>query len=203
MSTDVTPIVRLRVAKNPGPDQQRVPLAFTFIKSTESTIPNNLLPPATSPPPSLPSADSSSSPPISPRVLRRRPTNFQDILLFDPTDGVLSLRRCTIELRPKEQGLASAALGATSISLPGMGGAGRLSGSPSTSAGGYGHTRSSSRSRSGLTQMMDVPMELTGRDNIVATWSLQRRWDSKEIRRPLELRSGDGESGGERSGRAE
>lgn len=216
----MSPIVRLRVATTPGPEQQRVPLAFTFIKSTESTLPHNLLPPATSPPPlslglGLASADPGSSPPTSPRPLRRRPTNFQDVLLFDPTDGTLSLRRCTVELHPKEQGLASAAaaLGATSISLPGMGGAGRLSGSPSSSAGagaaagGKGHARSSSRSRAGAgvaqMQMGEVPMELAGRENVVATWSLKRRWDSREVRRPLGLEGRGGGGGGERSGRGE
>ncbi|KAF9463475.1 hypothetical protein BDZ94DRAFT_1258923 [Collybia nuda] len=202
--TDLGPIIRLRVAKALGPEQPRAPLAFTFIKSNESTLPSNLLPSVTAAPSiSTASADSGTSPPTSPRPLRRRPTNFQDILLFDPTDGTLSLRRCTVELRPKEPGLASAALTATSISLPGMGGAGRLSGSPSSSAGGYGHVRSSSRSRSGLTQMMEVPMELTGRDNIVATWALQRRRDSREIRNPLEGRGGDTDYGPERSERGD
>jgi hypothetical protein len=66
--------------------------------------------------------------------------NYQDLLLFDPVDGVLSLRRLVIDKHAVKESIGSGvaasvqALGATSISLPGMGGTGRLSSSPSISA---------------------------------------------------------------------
>jgi hypothetical protein len=56
----------------------------------------------------------------SPSHWRRR-TDFLDILMFDPTDGALSLRRCTVSLRSVEQTLSVPssvpAIGGTSISL--------------------------------------------------------------------------------------
>ena len=55
------------------------------------------------------------------------------------------------------------ALGVTSISLPGMGGAGRLAGSPS---------------RSGGSGVVDPPVtELVAKESTVATWHLQRMTD--------------------------
>ena len=112
----------------------RSPIAFTFIKSTESMLPVTLLPPMTPGvlgPSSLPKSDAGTSEPTSPH--RHRSTNFQDLLVFDPTDGILSLRRIFVDLRPRDQCISvptSVSLGATSVSLPGMGGAGRLGPSP-------------------------------------------------------------------------
>jgi hypothetical protein len=107
------------------------------------------------------------------------------VLLFDSADGVLSLRRFTVEQHPKEPSLPSTVVqasvsAATSISFPGMGGAGRLSVSPS-SAGGSASSRPSA-----LTKMMDTPeLELSAKARVVATWNLQRRRDWGEIKRRL------------------
>ncbi|RDB26504.1 hypothetical protein Hypma_005607 [Hypsizygus marmoreus] len=200
MPTDLSPVVRLRGTAIPVVDQPRVPLSFTFIKSTDSTLPAHLLPQVIGPSAPSVASDASSSPPISPSHCRRRPTNFQDLLLFDPVDGTLSLRRFTVEMRPKEQGLVSS-LGATSISLPGMGGTGRLSGSPSTSVGA-GHVRSSSKSRSGLAQTLEAPpMEMVAKENTVMTWNLRRRWDGVEVKKGLD--GGEGVDDGGRWGRGD
>jgi hypothetical protein len=107
---------------------------------------------------------------------------FQDVLLFDPADGVLSLRRLSLDkhvVREKGLGMAAAAasvqaLGVTSISLPGMGGAGRLALSPSRSGGSGGNKSSTA---------VDPPVtELVAKESIVATWNLQRRTDWVEIK---------------------
>ena len=59
------------------------------------------------------------------------------------------------------------ALGVTSISLPRLGGAGRLARSPSRSGGGG---------------VVDPPVaELVAKESNVATWHLQRRMDWVEI----------------------
>ena len=143
-----------------------------------------LLPPTTPGvlgPSSLPKSDAGTSEPTSPH--RHRSTNFQDLLAFDPTDGILSLRRIFVNLRPRDQGIpvpTSVSLGATSVSLPGMGGAGRLGPSPpppSMRAGG---------AVSSHVQNTEASMDLVGKESVVATWSLQRQQDWREIRRVLE-----------------
>jgi hypothetical protein len=63
------------------------------------------------------------------------------------------------------------ALGVTSISLPGMGGAGRRAGSPS---------------RSGGSGVVDPPVaEHVAKESIVTMWHLQRRTDWVEIKQPI------------------
>ena len=152
------------------------PLAFIFLDPSDVTIPPNLLPTV---------VDPTSSPPLSPRRAQHRSRNYQDVLLFDSADGMLSLRRFTVEQHPKESSLPSTVVqasvsAATSISIPGMGGAGRLSVSPS-SAGASASSRSSA-----LTKMMDTPeLELSAKERVVATWNLQRRRDWGEIKRRL------------------
>ncbi|KAF8890452.1 hypothetical protein BD779DRAFT_1517758 [Infundibulicybe gibba] len=187
LSTEVDPLVRMRPVRYPAPDQPHIPLAFTLIKSSDATLPPNLLPPVSSSPPPRAgtSADTAPSPPISPHGFRR-PMNFQDVLVFDPTDGMLSLRRLTLEGRPKEQGLSVSASvqAATSISFPGMGGAGRLSSSPSSL--GRGRSTMGGRVSSGATLPPDTSVELAAKESIIATWNLQRRGDWAEIRHPLE-----------------
>jgi len=123
--------------------------------------------------------------------------------LFDPTDGTLSLRRCTLELRPKERSAIGmgGALSGTSISLPGMGGAGKLSASPSSKGSGGGSAWKSGAGRSGLTEMMDGGMEMVGRESVVATWSLGMRGEEGEVRKAL-VRSDEGQER-ELAGRAE
>ena len=94
--------------------------------------------------------------------------------MFDPTDGSLSLRRFTLEMRPREQPLSfRAPVPGTSASLPGAGLPARLSGaSPPKTAG----------QPSGLSRMMDTHTELVAKDSVVASWSLKRSMDWREIR---------------------
>jgi hypothetical protein len=131
MPTEVSPVVCLRVQKQPGPIQ--VPLAFTFISPSQPLLPPSLLPPhiqvnTMSTSPLLSISSDSSSPSCHTYLSLQRPASFQDILLFDPTDETLSLWRCMLELRPKDRGtIGMGTFSRTSISLPGMGGAGKLS----------------------------------------------------------------------------
>ncbi|KAF8235718.1 hypothetical protein L208DRAFT_1537069 [Tricholoma matsutake] len=103
------------------------------------------------------------------------PVNFQDILLFDPMDRMLSLWRCSLELRPRDRGtIGIAALSGTSILLPGMGCPGKLSVSPSKSGAGR-----SGSGKSRLTEMMDVQ------------WRWLDMWgEESEVRKPLQNREG-------------
>ncbi|TFK32507.1 hypothetical protein BDQ12DRAFT_692387 [Crucibulum laeve] len=179
LGAEVQSLLRIRV-KKPASHEARTPLSFTFISSTDTTLPSSLRPSAVSA-----AVDVAGSPPLSSRQ-RHIPTNFQDVLVFDPVDGVLSLRRFVLDQRPKEQGITasvSSALGATSISLPGMGGTGRLSSSPSTTGG---NTKISSTKASRLSEMLTSTMELTASENIIATWNVQRQRDWGEIKRALE-----------------
>ena len=155
MPMEVSPIIRLRVQRQLVPTQ--VPLAFTFVNASQSSLPT-LFPPrtqantvGTSPPLSI-SSDSSSPPPRHTSIVSQRPANFQDVLLYDPSDGVLSLRRYLLELKPKDRGtIATGALSGMSILLPKMGSAGKLSVSPLKS--GVGRFGPAGKSR--LTEMMD------------------------------------------------
>ncbi|KAK7039125.1 hypothetical protein VNI00_010310 [Paramarasmius palmivorus] len=209
LSTELSPLVRLRVVRHPGPDQPKVPLAFTFLDSpciAESTMPTNLLPAVISSPSLAPQLSygsassnhtvlSSSSPsarsePISPNrpQASSRPKNYQDVLVFDPTDGVLSLRRIMISAKTRSRessgsilGVGASAAAGISRSLPGMGKlAMSVSVSPNTPSGVHG---------SGPAQTMGAdsgPTDLNGKDSTVATWNLRRRKDWGEIKKPLE-----------------
>lgn len=165
-----------------GMEQTRAPLAFTFISPTDvASVPNLAFPFA--PPPIT------NSPTFSPPKLTRG-TNYQDILVFDPVDGVLALRRLTIDKQPvKEQGLGASmhALGVTSISLPGMGGAGRLSASP---AGRASEAAAAAGVRAG-----EPAMELVVREGVEATWDLKRARDAVEIKTPVMPKGREGPRG--------
>ncbi|KAI0282429.1 hypothetical protein BC826DRAFT_900809, partial [Russula brevipes] len=104
LSTSLSPLVRLRCSQ-PLASRPPAPLAFIFVHSNAHSLPKRLLPPI----------------PLSP-LHRHRRTDFQDILIFDPADGSLSLRRCVIGLHPAEQTLSVPnsvpGIGGTSISLP-------------------------------------------------------------------------------------
>ncbi|KAG6874070.1 hypothetical protein C0995_006927 [Termitomyces sp. Mi166 len=197
MPIEMGPLVRLRAGAMPGHVQRaNAPLAFIFVEQGE-VVPKHLLPaPSSSSPHALshayPRSYSSQhtdsgivSPPHSPHSLsKKRPTNFQDVLLFDPVDASLSLRRVSLEMHPKDQGIGiglglatvSGAL-VTSISLPGMGFAGALSGSPSSSAGGSGGSGGGGgafgqRVHQQQQQQQEVHMELGAKESTVMTWSL-------------------------------
>lgn len=104
------------------------------------------------------------------------------MLVFNPTDGILSLRRITLEARPvADSGFIPIA---TSISLP-VGG--RL---PGTSPGSY----SSKRSSSGLSMAIAAesgPKELVGKETSVATYTLKHEANWKEVKKVLVQESAD------------
>lgn len=179
-STQVAPIVRLRALHTPSPDHPPIPLAFTFIQSSDATLPANLLPPVTythSAPTSVQSSPVMHAEPLSPHQLKR-PTNYQDVLVFDAVDGTLSLRRFTLDLRSRDQLTLPSSVGGTSISLPGVSLSSRLGISPPS-----GGSKSS-----GLSQMMETARELVlSSSNIVASWSLKRGHDWTEVHKVFNL----------------
>lgn len=186
LSTELKPIVRLRSNPVTSREQHSVPLVFTFISSSES-LPTKFLPAFNTFSP--PSSVTSSTPPsvphrrtqsVSPR-LPARPTNYQDILIFDPSDGTLSLRRMVISVRVGDVGssfLASLPIPtATSISLPGMG----LMGFPAVASPKMSATTSSSSTNE------NVVTELVAKDSTVATWNLMRDSKWSDVKEPLNI----------------
>ncbi|OCB89007.1 hypothetical protein A7U60_g3814 [Sanghuangporus baumii] len=184
LSTEVRPIVRLRSNPVSSQEQLGIPLAFTFISSSPDSLPAKFLPPPNtfSPPSSVSSSIPSSAPhqrtqSVSPR-LPSRPTNYQDILTFDPTNGSLSLRRMTISTRIAETSSFLSSLPiptGTSISLPGIGFMGRTSASPPKSAALI----------SAPTGMEHLQTELVAKDTTIATWNLTRDSKSNDVKEPL------------------
>ncbi|KAF9527640.1 hypothetical protein CPB83DRAFT_895045 [Crepidotus variabilis] len=185
-STVLAPITRLRASRGTSNgDVPKTPLAFTFVSTGELSASPNLLPPVTSPPPTH-------SPSFSPSSRGKRGTNYQHVLMFDPEDGSLSLYRITLDKRtPRESGISGVAasvqaLGVTSMSLPGRGGSGRLSSSPS----------SKPVSISG--KPGDQPMELDVKETrVVATYNLRRDQDWKNLSKPLQVLLQRRRSGGD------
>jgi hypothetical protein len=174
LSTSLPPLVRLRTVQLPG-SRPSAPLAFIFIQSNAHSLPKRLLPPPSvvSPPSSTPSSvqSSPSREPLSPPHRRRR-ADFQDILMFDPADGSLCLRRCAISLRPVEQTLSVPSsvpgIGGTSLSLPSRPSLGRVGAPFPAPAIAF---RSGS---SGTAPGIDKPMAIVGHESEVATWNLRR-----------------------------
>lgn len=221
--TELSPLVRLRTAKAPAPGQPRAPLSFLFldppsVSAQNNPLPTRLQPSSTSPHlgPGIHSFFPSSSPASVPsdssmsHRQQRRPLNYQDILVFDPTDGQLTLKRILLDVRPSTDGrtisgslntgmsaLSSAlnATGTASISLPST----RFSSSVSPTASSGLHSQmqmtsvspaktTSSRRSSGISGMSGgspdaLPVELVGRESNVATWSLQRQKDWGELKK--------------------
>lgn len=178
--TSLKPLARIRSPKvSSAPAQAKAPLAFTFIAPSDITFSSDLLPPY-APHLITNSPTFSSSKP-------KRIVNYQDLLLFDPVDGVLSLRRLIVDKHAVKESIGSGvaasvqALGVTSISFPGTGGADRISLSPSTSAASRGGSRSSQSQ-----QVADPLMELGAKESVVATWDLRRRRDLAEFKRPVQ-----------------
>ena len=172
--TELSPLIRLRGTRpSLTSDYPIAPLAFTFISPLDISQSPRLLPQQ-----SIPNSRTSSSPILSHQIPKQL-QQFQDVLLFDPADGVLSLRRLSLDKQfVREQGLGMAAaaasvqaLGVTSISLPRMGVAGRHARSPS---------------RSGSSGVVDPPVaQLVAKESNVATWHLQRRTDWVEIKQRI------------------
>ncbi|KAF9070367.1 hypothetical protein BDP27DRAFT_1323920 [Rhodocollybia butyracea] len=211
MPGELYPLVRLRVQKNPSPEQPKVPLAFAFLEPSneaERRLPSNLLPPISSPH-LLPlhqqsygsvssnhtvmsSSPSTWSEPMSPRQQLHpsgRPRNFQDVLVFDPTDGLLSLRRITTNVKIKSKdgtSILNASIGSVggmnaSRSLPGTNTGGRLSSSASP-----GTSPPQRMTVVGHPPVVEGISELIGKDDIVASWILRRGNDWSEKKGTLE-----------------
>ncbi|KAJ6557067.1 hypothetical protein DFH09DRAFT_1280184 [Mycena vulgaris] len=111
----------------------------------------------------------------------------QDVFVFDPADGVLSLRRVTLALEAAHEpaGLPLP----ISVSLPAAGR--RVLGtsmSPSPPAYAASYARGHSRAAAGAQDL-----ELGGREALIATWSLRRRRGWAEIHRAqMKERVGEG-----------
>ncbi|KAL4067204.1 hypothetical protein V8B97DRAFT_979362 [Scleroderma yunnanense] len=173
LSTELNPIARLRSTKSAAVDGVHSDLSFIFV-SDDVNLSGGLLPPpsAIASSPSTSSARSDLGPP----PYQSRVRNYRDVLIFDSSRGVLSLRRITLEQRPHDPGISIPIANlATSISLPGTGAGGRL--------GTSTYPNKNGRSASGLTQqLLETSIELVGRESTVATWQLKRRHDWGEVR---------------------
>lgn len=178
LSVEVYPVTRLRADRTPSQDIRAPALSFTFIRSSEATLPSNLLPMA---PVSFSASSSPSSvhslTPASPGRQQQRPTNYQDILVFDPIDATLTLRRVFME-RVTEDYPSGLLAGATSMSLPGPSSLARLGTSSSHN----------SKSKSALSQMMEKPTHLSARETRVGSWNLRRSAEWPEVKQAVCLR---------------
>ncbi|KAI0666055.1 hypothetical protein C8Q78DRAFT_1060998 [Trametes maxima] len=192
-STELSPLARVRL-RPVSSEARSVPCAFTFVRPSEVVLPASLLPPtsvhfsASSSPSSVQSGGLSK--PVSPAQRPTRPTNYKDLLVFDPTDGTLTLRRIFVERPPNDQAVVPGSIpvaGGMSISLPGM----------STLSRSMGASPPSPRVVSGLTQMMERSTDIVGKESVVGTWSLARGRDWPEVRQPLR----PARAGVERAGR--
>lgn len=158
-------------------------MAFTCIHSDIHSLPKRLLPALgihSHSSSALTSAHSSpTQEPLSPTRLRR-PTNYQDVLLFEPADGSISLRQFFVDRRAHEHNLsvpnAVPGFGGTSISLPTRPLFGRPSVSPPTA---------SRVKASALSQMLEKPIDLVGHESEVATWNVRRGHDWPVVTRPV------------------
>ncbi|KAF8447503.1 hypothetical protein L210DRAFT_3713653 [Boletus edulis BED1] len=181
LSVELAPVVRLRSTRITGADGFRSDLSFTFVSGSGTTLPTTLLPPQMASSPSTSSGRSD----LPPTHSSHRQHNFKDVLVFNTSGGVLSLRRITWEQRVRESRIPFASpitSLATSISLPGVGAAGWLSASPPVQT--RSPIRDASKRRSGLTQqMLEAATELVGKDSTVATWQLKLRHDWGEVKR--------------------
>ncbi|KAI5985542.1 hypothetical protein EDD15DRAFT_2374145 [Pisolithus albus] len=174
LSIELLPVARLRFPR-PDPAFGSVPqgpLSFIFLPG-DIHMPGSLLP--LPPPPVVASSPSTSSArsDLGHFPSSSRPRNYKDILVFDPPSGILSLRRITMEERPKEPSISSPITSfATSISFPGTGYANRLGNSPPAQSSKEG------RKTSGLTQqLLDVSVELDWGEvkQLMSEMSKQRR----------------------------
>ncbi|KAF8522572.1 hypothetical protein BU17DRAFT_44501 [Hysterangium stoloniferum] len=167
LSTEITPLVRIRPNANNAnlPDDlvEYSSLIFSFLPTSMSRA----LPPSLFPSPSH-------SPASSPRFQSSiSPTPFQDMLVFDPATGELSLRRITLDVVAPpldSSGMphtvsAPGAVSGYSISLP----------VPVMNMG-------MSLVRKTRKEAGDVHGEVVGKESTVATWSLKRAKDWPDVR---------------------
>lgn len=182
LSTELRPVTRLRSRAVSSQEKLYVPLILSFVSSSTEALPHKFQPTHAFSPSSVASSLPSSAPgrraqSISPRQTPR-PTNYQDTLVFDPSDGSLSLRRLTLSTRVVETGssfLSSLPIPTgTSISLPGMSFMARSSSSP---------PKPSNTS----TPTEQLPTELVAKDTVVATWNLMRDSKWMDVKEPVVL----------------
>ncbi|KIY62484.1 hypothetical protein CYLTODRAFT_447171 [Cylindrobasidium torrendii FP15055 ss-10] len=197
-SVEVSPIIRLRPTSQQQQQHQNpngpppVPQTFRFLDTLPQTLPTSLLP-ANSPPTSLMAVPSSSpSSPGSPNFTRTSShqtiKNFQDMVVFDPMDGMLQLRRWVLNVNQRGGNREGISIpGMTSVSLPmGLGIGGRSSTSPRDRS-----RRISSSSLSPDLAALTIEDKLDGelvavKDTVVATWDLRRRRDWPAVMKSAE-----------------
>ncbi|KAH9853231.1 hypothetical protein C2E23DRAFT_884844 [Lenzites betulinus] len=194
-ATELSALVRIRLRAVAGADTLKAAPAFAFVHPSSVALPSSLLPPAamhysTSSSPSSVSTTGGAGPlakPVSPAQRPTRPTNYKDLLVFDPVDGTLTLRRVFIDrpsAEPQHQAYshshgAVSIPGGMSISLPGMSTLGRSVGAAVSSS-------PPARAVSGLTQMMtERGAEVVGRESIVGTWNLVRGRNWPEVKQSV------------------
>ncbi|KAG6894703.1 hypothetical protein C0992_005035 [Termitomyces sp. T32_za158] len=138
----------------------------------------------------------------------RKRAGYQDLLVFEPAEVAVVLRRVWLDVRAREPGIGigigmgmgislPSVGGMTSVSLPGAGVAGVGAGSPSSVGGGVGQRAGQYHQyhQQGREAQREVQMELAARESVVMTWSL-RAWGAGEgrklVRPPRRERAGAG-----------
>jgi len=165
----------MRIPRKDATEGSVAPLSFTFLPSLDLSSLAKSSGGAVSRFNSAPSTVSpkANSTPSKP--------NHVHILVFNPEDGSLTLRILKLGTKAASDGIVSSvqSLGLTSVSLPGMGGAGRLSSSPGAASRGSPRVQSK--------QFEATPQELSAKETVVATWDLLRKPDWKEVRAPVPI----------------
>ena len=174
-------------------NQPIVPLSFTLLSPSFAGMPpslrytGSLTMPYVSAPASAQSSPRHLSKPLPTRP-SGKPRNYQDILVFDPTDGKLSLRRIILSTRSTDS--VSSVLAnlpiptGTSISLPGMGLVARANSQSSSSSPPLGVTQPKA---SGVTKAMEPPpTEVVAIESSpMAAWPLLRGIEWEEVKKKI------------------
>jgi len=164
------------------PNSAIAPLAAMFVASSASSLPPNLLPSQYKAPPSPLSYGTSPRKSASISPSGAPPANYEDILIFDLSNGMLSLRRLTLSTRSSESGSMASYIPYIPLSVGsslGVGFAGPARASKRRSISPTSVRRSSA---SGLSQMIEKRVELVAKESAVATWDLVRKADWKEVK---------------------
>ncbi|KDQ09028.1 hypothetical protein BOTBODRAFT_58941 [Botryobasidium botryosum FD-172 SS1] len=172
LSTSVSAITRFKPLKSTAGARaaHRSPLSFTF-PSLSATSHSVLLRP-TPPEPRTSHPRTTTTPPSPPSSSTKPFMAYQDLLIFNPTDRQLSLRRCTV--RPVADSSTHSSPMKRSLALPG----------PAAAAVGG--------TMSGITSMMRGVAGaaegdgLAGNDSLVAIWDIGRERDWPEVKEVLE-----------------
>ncbi|KAK7038575.1 hypothetical protein R3P38DRAFT_2615759 [Favolaschia claudopus] len=181
--TEVHALVRLRLPAVPQAKEGEpapvlpAPLAIAFIPASASSAASTALRSPTTP--ASPSSNSGG----------HRARGAQDVLVFDPSDGVLSLRRVAVGVEAPHANV-EVPLGPISVSLPAAA-VSRLSMSASPPSYAQQQQRGGGAAGGGV-GVDSMAGELVGKESVVATWKLGRRSGWPEIRRAEE---GESEGG--------